>query len=328
MPSPTSSLATLRPDIAGSLEEFDLAMDRQGFIAQRVLPVFEAQKQAGTFGRIPLEQLLQKRETRRAPGAGYSRGSWKFETESYATEEHGAEEPVDDREAEMYAEYFDAELISAARALDAVLRNQEIRAADLIFDPSTWTGAALTTTITNEWDDYTNAVPIDDVEGAVRKVYTGTGVWPNALVITKLVFRNLRNCDQVIERIVSSGAGNPAKPSDVTAAMLAAVFDLPNIIVAGSSENTADEGQARSISPVWADEYAMVCRVAETNDIREPCIGRIIHWGADGSQIGGTVESYRDETVRSNIQRVRHDVQEKRLYTEMGHLLQNVTTHA
>lgn len=325
MHSPSSSLATQRPDLA-TFEEFDLEMERLGFIAQRVLPVFDVPHQAGNFGIIPIEQLLQTRDTNRAQSGGYSRGAWKFETSTYATSEHGAEEPVDDREAAMYRNYFDAELIASKRAYDAVLRNQEIRTADLVFNATTWSGASLTTAITHEWDDATNAVPITDVEAAVRKVYDNSGVWPNALVINRKVFRNLRDCTQVINRIASSGAGSPTKATDITVQMLAQVFDLQHIIVAGSSKNTAAVGLAASLSQIWSDEYAMVCRVAETNDMREPCIGRIFHWGEDGSQIGGQVETYRDETVRADVVRVRHDVQEKVLYPQMGHLLSNITT--
>jgi len=326
MPNPSGSLATLRPDLAASFEEFDLEMDRRGFISAQLMPVLEVEKASGTFGIIPIEQLLQDRDTKRAPGAGYSRGNWTFDDVDFATKEYGAEEPIDDREATLYANYFDAEQVSSMRAFDAVLRKQERRVADLIFNSSTWTGSSLTTAITNEWDDYTNATPIDDIEAAVRKVYTGTGLFPNALVINRLVFRNLRNCTQVIARITASGAGSPAKPSDITTQMLAAVFDLPNILVAGSSKNTAAEGQTATPGQIWSSEYAMVCRVADSNDIKEPCLGRTFHWGEDGSQIGGTVETYRDEIIRGDVVRVRHEVQEKVLYTELGHLLSNVTT--
>ena len=68
----------------------------------------------------------------------------------------------------------------------------------------------------------------------------------------------------------------------------------------------------------------MVCRGAETNDIKEPCLGRIFHWAEDGSEIGGMVETYREESSRADIVRVRHDVQEQVLYTQMGHLLTSV----
>lgn len=325
MPSPTSSLATLRPDLATFLE-FDLESEKAGYVASQVFPVMDVQSSSGVFGKIPIEQLLQERETRRAPGAGYARGQFKFETSTYATEEHGAEEPIDDNEAKMYAEYFDAEQVSTLRAFSAVLRNAEKRVADAVFNTTTWTGASLTTAITNEWDDATNAVPLTDVEAAVQKIYDNSGLWANALVINKKVFRNLRNCAQVIDRIEASGAGNPAKAQDVTVEMLKAAFDLDHIIVAGTSRNSAKEGQAATPTQIWSGEYAMVCKIATSNDMREPCIGRTFHWSADGSSIGGTVESYRDETVRSNIIRVRHQVKEVVLYAQAGHLLSNITT--
>jgi hypothetical protein len=327
MPSPTSSLATQRPDLATFLE-FDLESERAGYIATQVLPVMSVASQAGNFGKIPLEQLLQQRETRRAPGAGYARGNWTFDKATYATEEHGAEEPVDDREAQMYAEYFDAEQVSTMRAFSSVLRNAEQRVADAVFNATTWTGAALTTAVSNEWDSNhtANAVPITDVEAAVNKVYDASGLWPNALIINRKVFRNLRNLDQIIERIESAGAGNPSKPSDITEQMLAAVFDLDFVIVAGTSKNNAKEGQAAAPTQIWSSEYAMVCRIATGNDMREACIGRTFHWSADGSSVGGTVESYRDEAIRGNVIRVRHDVDEVILYPQAGHLLSNVTT--
>jgi hypothetical protein len=326
MPSPSTSLATLRPDLAASFEEFDLEMNQRGFISQRLLPVIETAVQSGNFGKIPIEQLLQNPEVTRAPGGGYSRGKWTFLPATFACQEYGWEEPIDEREAKMYANYFDVEQISSMRAYGFVLLAQEIRAAALLYNTTVYTGAALTTAIVNEWDDFVNAVPIDDVEAAVRKVYTGTGLWPNALVVNKKQFRNLRQCEQIIERIASFGSGSPVKAADITADQLARVFDLEEILIGSSSKNTALEGQAATPGQIWSDEYASVCRICKSQDIREPGLGRIIHWGEDGSQIGGTVETYRDETIRGDVARVRHDVQEKILYPECAHLLSNVTT--
>jgi hypothetical protein len=151
-------------------------------------------------------------------------------------------------------------------------------------------------------------------------------MWANALIINRRVFRNLRSCSQIIDRITSSGAGTPAKATDVTTAMLAQVFDLPNIIVSGRAYDSTKEGQTTTIASTWSDEYAMIAKIATTNDIQEPCLGRTIHWSEDGSTIGGTIESWVDADVRGTKIRVRHDVQEKILYTECGFLLSNITT--
>jgi len=320
MPSPTSALSTQRPDLATFLE-YDLESEKSGYVATQVFPVVDVMSQAGNFGKIPIEQLLQQRDTKRAPGTGYARGNWTFDKATYSTEEHGAEEVVDDREAKMYSDYFKAEQISTMRAFSSVLRNAEQRVADAVFNTTTWTGSALATTAGTAWATIASAVPITNVEAAVNKVYDGSGLWANALIINRKVFRNLRNTTQIIDRINASGAGSPSKASDVTEEMLAAVFDLDYVIVAGNSKNSAKEGQSATPSQIWSSSYAMVCKIATSGDMREPCIGRTFHWADDGSSIGGTVESYRDEKVRGDVIRVRHDIDEIVLYPEAGHLI-------
>lgn len=322
MPSPSSALTSLRPDLAGSFMEFDLAMQTQDFIGTQVLPMINAAKPTGVFGKIPIEQLLQSGNTVRAPGGGYNRGHFTFTTDSYACIEHGWEEPVDDNEAAMYSEMFDAEQIATMRAFGFVLRAAEERVADAVFNTTTWTA----TTLANEWDDATNGVPITDVEAAVQRVYVATGIWPDTLIISRQVFRNLRVNTQVVDRIAAAGAGFANRAQDVTIEQLRAVFDLPKILIGGGTKNSANEGQTATVANIWSNEYAMICKTADSSDIREPCLGRSIHWDEDGSDINGVVETYRDEPKRSDIFRVRHQVDEKILYTALGELLDNVTT--
>jgi len=192
--------------------------------------------------------------------------------------------------------------------------------AALIFNTATWTGSALTTTIGTNWATVASATPVVDVNAARQKLWDGSGIWPNALIVNRKVYNDLRNTTEIIDHSKSQGFMD-VRQGNISEAQLATVFDLEQIIVAGSPKNTADEGLAITIAPIWSNSYAMLCKVARTSDHREPCISRVFHWGEDGSAIGGTIESYRDETVRSDIIRVRHDVDEKVMYTQAGHLL-------
>lgn len=320
MVAPSQSLATLRPDLAASFEEFDLEMDRLGFIATQVCPVLEVDRAAGNFGRIPIEQMLINRDTERAPGSGYDRSKFTFKPDTYATVEQGAEEPVDDNEAKMYASYFDYELLASRRARDAVVRNQEKRVAALIFNTTTFTGSDLTTAVSVPWSTSASATPIADVEAAVKKVYTNSGIWANALILNRLAFRDLRNCDEIVSRIKYSGLFN-STTGGITVDVLKQVFDLEYILVAGGVYNTDNGGNSASLSTIWDDTKAMVCHISPSLDVRRPTLARTFHWGEDGSSIGGTVETYRDETVRGNVVRVRHQTQERLMYTQLGHLL-------
>ncbi len=321
MPSPSNSLATLRPDLAASFMDFDLAMDRNGFVGLDILPVIEVDRQFGTYGRIPLAQLLQNRDTLRSPGSGYSRGQFTFETQTFNCTEHGAEELVDDREATMYRDYFDSEQISAMRALDAVVRGHEIGALAAIINAGigttgvgngAWTGGASST-----------ATPIEDVNAACVSMWQASGLWPNAMVIERRCFRQLRIIGEIVSQLKYAGYTNPTAKS-ITAEVLAQVFDIKYLFIAGSAKNSADEGQTATIASIWDQTKAMVCRVAETDDPKEPCVGRTFHWGEDGSSIGGTVESYRSEERRSDVIRVRHDVDVEIIYPQAAWIITGV----
>lgn len=328
MPSPSTSLATLRPEL-GTLMEFDLERNRAGFIGYRVLPILNVAKQGGKFGRIPTEQLGKLADVIRTSKGNYNRIAWTFTDDSFATTEYGLEGVVDERNANLYRDYFDAELATARLVLHNVLAKAELRVANAVFNTTTFTGATLTTAIANgkEWDNATNALPIDDVFNASQKVRDNCGQYANALIISQKVFRKLQNCDQLIERINSQGAGTPSKPTDITAQMVARCLDLEQVIVGRSSYDTAKEGQVTTFGDIWDDEYAMVCVLAGENDpIEMPSIGRTFHWGEDGSQPGGTIETYESIEVRGEVVRVRHEVQEKVIYPETGHLLSNVHT--
>jgi hypothetical protein len=320
MPSPSAVLSTQRPDLAASFQAFDLAADQQNYIGTKVAPVITVAKQAGNFGKIPLDQLLQNRDTVRAPGSGYSRGKFTFLPATYACIENGAEETVDDREAEMYSDYLDAESVAAARAFNAVLRNQEQRWAAALFNTTTWTGGSLTAAAATAWSTVATATPLVDIESAVQAVYANSGLWPNALIISRKCFRNLRRCQTIIDLVKYSGFMD-TRAGNITTDALAQCFDLKYVIVAGGTKNTATEGQTATPGQIWNSTNAMVCRVAETNDPKEPCIARTFSYEEDGGVVDGRFETYRDETVRGEVVRVRHDVCETVMYTQAGFLI-------
>jgi hypothetical protein len=320
MPTPSSSLSTLRPDL-GSMLEFDLMANRAKFIANRILPILNVEQAADKYGKIPLEQLLKRANVKRGPKGNYNRVDWSFTDASYATREYGLEGAVDQNNARTYANYIDAEAATAQLVLHMVQLEAEIRVRDKLFP-----GSYAPTAVDNEWSDPASGTPIDDVDAAVLRIFVATGIWPNAIVFNKKVFRNLRKTDQILDRIAAQGAGDKIKAKDVTVAMIAACFDLDHVIVAEGVTNTADEGQTAVPGHIWGDEYAAVGRIAETQSIIEPCLGHTFHWAGDGSEPGGLVETYYEEQNRGDVVRVRHQVDDENLkYTEMWDVLSNIT---
>jgi hypothetical protein len=324
-PYPNSAPSTLGPRLQ-SFFEATYPLLREQYIGPQVFPVMEVTLKSDTFGKVPIEELLRVNlDLARAPGAGYWRDSLKFETDSYTCQEYGAEEIVDRNSAARYANFISAYELATQRAIHKVLAAQEARVAGQLFDTGVYTGSTsqAVTNGTYVAANFATCTPVSDIKLAIEKVYTNSGVWPNTVIMNRLVFRNLRMCTQVLNAIKSDGAGDIARQSDVTAGQLAAVFDVDRVLVAGGVANTAGFGSAASISQIWGN-HIMVCRTATSGDMEEPCVGRTFHWGADGSSMMGTVETYEEMAIRSDIVRVRQDCHEKRIYTELGCIIPSV----
>lgn len=326
MPFPTSTVTVTDAQLS-AVYELSLQDNADMFVGSRVLPVINVAQQSGQFGVLPIEELLKNDgNLERAPGSGYKRDSHGFEIQTYATREYGIEEVVDQRTTRIYSSFYDALMFAAVRAAHRVQMAAEKRVAALVMDYATYTGNAnYNTSLGNGKWDTAGGTPVTDLDKSAREIYTQTGLWPNTLIINRLVFRALRFNPQVVAAIQSAGAGDQTRQRDVTAAQLAAVFDVDQVLVAGGTQNTALPSQAAAISQIWGN-HAMLCVTARTGDIEEPCIGRQFHYGADGSMPDGLIERYFENDRRSYIIRARHEADEKRLYIPMGNMIPDVLT--
>lgn len=325
MPSPSDS-QTLYTQQAAMDEFWEFSYDRFQFIATQVFPVLESAVAAGPFGVMEIEEMLKAEQVaERAPGTAYSEDRAQFANDSFRTRDFGRVEVVDDNERETWAAFMsDPDSFATQRAVNFLMRQRELRVANQLFDTTTFNpgnGNGVTPTV--NWDVWATATPVADVESAAQLHFTNSGMWPNALVMSRRVFRQLRNCAEVIARISASGAGDRVRATDVTAQQMAEVFDVDRVLVAGGAQNTAPVGATKAISQLWGD-HAMLCTVAMTSDPHEPCIGRTIHWSADGSTPDGTVERWHDDDIRSDKIRVRHQTDEKLLLADVGVLIDNV----
>lgn len=316
MPRPTSGTTISRPDLAAVAYEY--IENQTNYIGLQVLPEFGTEEKNGEYPVIPLEALLSVPDTKRAPKGKYNRGDWEFENDNYNCLENGWEEPVDDVEARHYSRFFDVEEITMQRALAIVLRNQEKRIAGMVFNASNFTAHA----VTNEWDDASNATPITDVKTGIKTIHNATGLRPNALIISHDTFLDLGVCAQIIDRIKYTVP--TVQKGDIPVELLALAFGVDRVLVGDGMYNAAKEGQEASLSALWNHEYAMLCVISNSRDLKQPCIGRTFKWTKDCPE-NAIVESYRDETVRGDVIRARQHTDEELMLTAAAYLLSNIT---
>ena len=331
MASPTSAIN--RFDLSLSYAEFNAEANRRGFVGLKALPAIGVGKDHATFSKMPAAAFLAPIEdTVRAPKGGYRRDDFEWETDSYATEDHGVEEVLDDRTIRMYGSEIRAETIHRNRAINRVLMAFENAIAAAVFNTGTWTGDSLTSAATAKWDVPASAVPVDDLLAATEAVEATCGETPNTLIITKLALRKARRTEQFIGELKYSGKDDPKDLGAIEG--LRTYFQLSNILVANGFKNTADKGADATLSRLWNTTMAMVCHVSNSGDIEDPTptVGWTVMWneenasipGAEDTEPGLIMEEYREENVRGSILRARMDRGIKILHPEAGHLITGI----
>ena len=106
---------------------------------------------------------------------------------------------------------------------------------------------------------------------------------------------------------------------------VAAYFGIDQVLVAGAQKDSAQKGKAAVLADVWDATKVHLLRVsAGSSNVLEPCFGRTILWTGGAPQIL-TVETYRDETRRADIVRIRNDTEEFIQYVLAKYTLGEIT---
>lgn len=331
MAQPTTEI--VRWDLSLTFSEFVIEANRRMFAAHKLLPPIMVGLQNAKFRKMLIENLLTPVEnTRRAPDGTYRRDTFEWGEDSYATEEHGVEEPLDDRQVRIYRDVLRAEQIAVRRALNRVLQKYEDDVATYLFNATTFAGK--TAGVGASWKtSASTADPIADIDAGLLAVENQCGVRANTIAITKEGLRLYARTARVEDLVKYSGRDDPKSLAHTIDAMKA-IHMVENVVVCGGQKNTAGRKQDASLSKIWDESMCLVCNVNDGPDLESdvPSLGRTIVWadesapvpGAEDEALGVIVEEYYENARRGNVYRARTDYVRKTLQLESGYLLTGI----
>lgn len=301
---PTSDTALSRPDLGQAIYETLENAPTMGFVGLQMMPIFRVMEQSADYPVIPKESLFNLLDTKRGPYGHYNRYTGVFEAGYYRTSENGLERPVDDRFKKLYESKFQYELTISNILMQDILRAQEMRIKDKLFNTTNFTAH----NVSVAWSTEATAAPKADIETA-KAALRANGIIPNCLLIPYAQFQNLQIVADIKTQVYQLFP-DAAKTGQITVNHLKTYFDVEQIIIAGGLYNSANQNQNATLADIWGNRYAMLCRVATTGqDISEPCVGRTFLWN-EGEAQSVIVEGYYSDEVRAQILRVRHDTSE------------------
>lgn len=304
--------AVRRPDLAAFSYEYMEKAPAMGFIGLRIMPLFKTPFQSHSWGITPKEVFLKIYDTLRSPKSNYNRAEYKTESAKYSCSEYGWEEAIDDSQKALYEALKPGYAFQTAvqRCLDIILRGLERKIALRLHSGDYLSANSLT----NEWDDYSNATPIDDVGDAIVSFRSQCGMLPDAMTVAYSTFQDLKRCSQIMDRIKYTYPG--VQIADMTPQLVAQCLGINELLVGGAVYDSAGENIATSIADIWSNEYACLVKLpSRPDDLEEPCVGHTFLWTED-SPSAPVIETYRDETIRSEIVRARMQIDVKFLQSE------------
>jgi len=301
----SNTTSIIRPDLGIAVMEY-VEGPTQGLIGTQVMPIFKVPDESSGFNVIPKEVMMKIFDTRRASRGTYNHADWEYEEGFYRCKENGWEEYIDDTERARLERRNPglADFIATKRAMNIILKSQEIRIAGKLFNAGNFTAHA----VTNEWDDGANATPLADIKAAKAAFRSQCGMLPDAFVINWSVFENLKGCSEIKDLLKYTYPGLDI--NSMTSVELARLFDLPRVLVGGAAYDSAGKNVASTITDIWSGEYGALIKICgDATDITSPGIGWTFLWDEDSPE-NPVVEEYRIEENRSDVFRVRHNTDE------------------
>ena len=275
--------------------------NQDNFIADKVFPVIPVDKKSDKFFTYTKNDWFRDEAHRRAGGTESAGGGYGLSTGSYSADVFAFHKDVDDQT--LYN--ADAPLNPLREATEFVTRRlmlrKEIQWNSDFFATGIWAndydGVAGTPT-TNEvkqWSDYAASDPIDDIEDAKAGILSATGMEANTLVLGYDVFRALKNHPDIVDRIKYTSS------QTVTADMLAAMFDVPRVIISKAVKATNNEG-ATGAYAFTSGKKALLCHVAPTPGLLTPSAGYSFSWTGVSGGLGATVgtSQFRMESLKAD----------------------------
>jgi hypothetical protein len=297
--------AVLRADLNLVLEE--ASQSTSLFIGQTLAPVFGVDYKAGQYAKITRQtgELMKAGGVERAPFGGYSRVTRAYTSDSYLTTERGLEEQIDDSQRKEVARYFAVEAVAARNILRAMQLAHEIRVADLVFNSNNWNTTTSSVALTETTaQDGTFDFPKLVLEAQNRLLKKGVPY--NTLVLSQENYNIIRRSPKLQTFLYGNLPSGQYRL--VTAQDLATALNIPNVLIASATQDTAGKGKAPVLTNVYSNEYMWLGQVAG-GDFSAGGALRTLVWNAEGGIF--VTESYRNEELRSDIVRVRHSTVEK-----------------
>jgi hypothetical protein len=247
------------------LSKVSVAYQNAEYIAEQILPTIPSKNRTGKYFTYD-KAKFRKVQSLRGMGTPAREVEYALsQSTAYVCKDHALKEIVPVELKDQAPAPLTPEIDATENVTERLLIEKEYDLASYMKNTGNLTNNT-TLSGTDQWSDYANSDPIDDIETGIESVRSNIFKSPNTLVIGQEVWNKLKHHPDLIERIKYGGFGK------MTPQALADLLDIPKVIIASTGYNSANEGQTDSLSYIWG-KYAWLLYVAQRPGVKQVSFG-------------------------------------------------------
>ncbi len=295
--------------IDAALSNISVAYKNLDYIADKIFPIVPVDKQSDYYFVWTKDFWFRNSVGLRGPGSGYPEGGLQLSSVQYICINKALSYPMPWENMQNQDAAIDLETTGAEWLADQFQLDREIALATAIFGASAWTSS---TTLAggDQWSDYANSDPIEDIETAKSTIIGLTGIKPNTMIIGQQAWDKLKFHPDLMDIYKHTQIGV------LTTDMVAKVFELDKILVGAAIKNTAGEAVTFAGSYIWG-KYALLLYVPPSPGLRTPAAGYAFVWKQNGYQI--PIEKMEERARKRDVLLADHAYIHKVVGADLGY---------
>ena len=192
------------------------------------------------------------------------------DSDSYSIEKHGLSDLLTEEDFDNFDKPFDARVDLMNFLMSRIWLGKEKAIADALGSTTILTQNT-TLSGTNQWNDYNNSDPLDDIKTARHAVRDGCGIPPRNAILEWKVFDTLRYHPAILENL----GYTRQRAGKMSHAEMASALDLDSIYVPSVVYNSSAQGQADSLAALWGKNFVLY-HTPKKASLREQSLGYYI----------------------------------------------------
>jgi hypothetical protein len=300
------------------------AQEPSAFVAGRVFPNIPVSKQSDKYLIVDRDSMNRDEMQPRAAGTESAGGSFTYSDSTYFCDVFGLHKDIDDQTAANEDDIYELQANATQWLTTKSLIKKEKLFVSNYFSTGVWTedivGIAATPvkgTSAIYWDNVAST-PIEDVRYYTTAQQLLTGYRPNVMVMSQTVWDALVDHPDIIDRIKYGTTGDDVSIANKNT--VARLFELDEILVMSSVENTAAEGVAESNAFIGSGS-ALLCYRAKNPGRRVASAGYTFSWtGLNGAygNLGTSIDRFRMDHLKSERIEIEMAFDQKVISADMG----------